>query len=261
MLAAIERGGGPGVDDQRGVAGASCGGPGLGGLVADDGEPGRARSKDVCGDERGRGEGGPGAGRDPRGEGAWIAREGQCRDPARRQRGGDLPLVRMAREEGVVMRFIEYMDVGETNGWDDEEVVPAQEILRVIGGEFPLEPLDPSEPGEVARRFRLCGRQRGDRDHFLGDPSVLRGLPALARVGGGEARSPACSRRRGPTWSGSAGRLGRRGGAPGGRGPLGGAQRPVFGAEGGGPAGAAAEGGDVLCGRLIRDLCTAGAGL
>lgn len=69
--------------------------------------------------------------------------------------GEILPLVRMAREEGVVMRFIEYMDVGETNGWAMEDVVPAQEILRVIGGEFPHEPLDPSEPGEVARRFRL----------------------------------------------------------------------------------------------------------
>lgn len=66
-----------------------------------------------------------------------------------------LPLVRMAREEGVVMRFIEYMDVGESNGWEMKDVVPMAELLATIEAEFPLEPLDPNEPGEVAKRFRL----------------------------------------------------------------------------------------------------------
>ncbi|MDE0827417.1 MAG: GTP 3',8-cyclase MoaA [Akkermansiaceae bacterium] len=67
-----------------------------------------------------------------------------------------LPLVRMAREEGVVMRFIEYMDVGETNGWNMKDVVPMADILETIQSEFPLKPLDPTEPGEVAKRFRLA---------------------------------------------------------------------------------------------------------
>jgi GTP 3',8-cyclase len=66
-----------------------------------------------------------------------------------------LPLVRMAREEGVVMRFIEYMDVGETNGWAMKDVVPMAELLETIQSEFPLEALDPTEPGEVAKRYRL----------------------------------------------------------------------------------------------------------
>ena len=67
-----------------------------------------------------------------------------------------LPLVRMARQEGVVMRFIEYMDVGETNGWDMKDVVSMAEILETIREEFPLEPVAPKDPGEVAKRFRLA---------------------------------------------------------------------------------------------------------
>ena len=67
-----------------------------------------------------------------------------------------LPLVRFAREEGVTVRFIEYMDVGETNGWELRDVVPMDEILTTIADAFPLEPLDPAEPGEVAKRFRLA---------------------------------------------------------------------------------------------------------
>ena len=66
-----------------------------------------------------------------------------------------LPLVRMAHEESVVMRFIEFMDVGETNGWEMKDVVPMDEILEMIQGEFPLEPLAPQHPGEVAKRFRI----------------------------------------------------------------------------------------------------------
>jgi cyclic pyranopterin phosphate synthase len=69
--------------------------------------------------------------------------------------GEILPLVRMAREEGVIMRFIEYMDVGETNGWEMQEVVPASEVLAVVGSEFPLERIEPVDAGEVAKRFRL----------------------------------------------------------------------------------------------------------
>ena len=52
------------------------------------------------------------------------------------------------------MRFIEYMDVGTTNGWRLDEVVTAAEIVERIGAEFPLEPVDPNYAGEVAERWR-----------------------------------------------------------------------------------------------------------
>jgi len=55
-----------------------------------------------------------------------------------------LPLVRWGREKGVTLRFIEYMDVGETNGWKMEEVVSAQEIVEIVGAEFPVEPEEAS---------------------------------------------------------------------------------------------------------------------
>ena len=62
-----------------------------------------------------------------------------------------LPLVDYAREQGHVLRLIEYMDVGETNGWDLSEVVPAAEVLARVAAVHPLEPV----PGdEVAERFR-----------------------------------------------------------------------------------------------------------
>jgi cyclic pyranopterin phosphate synthase len=65
-----------------------------------------------------------------------------------------LPLARAFRGTGVIVRFIEFMDVGATNGWRLEDVVPAVEIVAAIDSEFPLEPLEPSYRGEVARRYR-----------------------------------------------------------------------------------------------------------
>ena len=58
------------------------------------------------------------------------------------------------RGSGIVLRFIEYMDVGTTNGWRMDEVVGAAEMLERIGARFPLEPVAPSYPGEVATRYR-----------------------------------------------------------------------------------------------------------
>jgi GTP 3',8-cyclase len=66
-------------------------------------------------------------------------------------------VVAMARHfkgSGHIVRFIEYMDVGTTNGWRLDDVVPAAEIIRQISAEMPLEPLPPNHPGEVAHRFR-----------------------------------------------------------------------------------------------------------
>ena len=66
-----------------------------------------------------------------------------------------MPLVRWAREENLVLRFIEYMDVGHSNGWRLDDVVPADEILATIDAELPLEPVAASYRGEVAGRYRF----------------------------------------------------------------------------------------------------------
>ena len=65
-----------------------------------------------------------------------------------------LPMARFARERGYTLRFIEYMDVGHTNGWALDEVVAATEIVAAIDTELPLEPLEPRYAGEVASRWR-----------------------------------------------------------------------------------------------------------
>jgi cyclic pyranopterin phosphate synthase len=70
--------------------------------------------------------------------------------------GGILDLARFGRERGFVMRFIEYMDVGTTNGWRLDDVVPATEIVETIGAQYPLEALGALYPGEVARRYRYA---------------------------------------------------------------------------------------------------------
>ena len=65
-----------------------------------------------------------------------------------------LPMARFFREKGYILRFIEYMDVGHTNGWRMDDVVPAAEIVKMINAEMPLEPLEPNYRGEVAERWR-----------------------------------------------------------------------------------------------------------
>ncbi len=68
---------------------------------------------------------------------------------------GLVDLARFARANGLIVRFIEYMDVGTTNGWRLDDVVPAAEVIRRIDAELPLEPADPNYRGEVARRWRF----------------------------------------------------------------------------------------------------------
>src|SRR5690349_9533129 len=63
-------------------------------------------------------------------------------------------LARHFRGTGHILRFIEYMDVGATNGWRLDDVVSAAEIVALIGAEFPLEPAEENYRGEVARRWR-----------------------------------------------------------------------------------------------------------
>jgi len=65
-----------------------------------------------------------------------------------------LPMAHFFRQKGYILRFIEYMDVGHTNGWRLDDVVPAAEIVKMINAEMPLEPLTPNYPGEVAERWQ-----------------------------------------------------------------------------------------------------------
>ncbi|HEX2545170.1 MAG TPA: GTP 3',8-cyclase MoaA [Ramlibacter sp.] len=64
-----------------------------------------------------------------------------------------LPMARHFRKSGIVLRFIEYMDVGATNGWRMDEVMPSSEVRTLIASEFPLVPLDATVPGETAQRW------------------------------------------------------------------------------------------------------------
>jgi len=65
-----------------------------------------------------------------------------------------LPMAREFRKRGHILRFIEYMDVGHSNGWRMDDVVPAAEIVATIDAELPVEPVEPNYRGEVARRWR-----------------------------------------------------------------------------------------------------------
>src|SRR5262245_10236311 len=65
-----------------------------------------------------------------------------------------LPMARLFRERGHILRFIEYMDVGHSNGWRLDDVVPASEIVAAIDAELPIEPAEPNYRGEVAKRWR-----------------------------------------------------------------------------------------------------------
>ncbi len=68
--------------------------------------------------------------------------------------GGIVELARRFRDTGHAVRFIEFMDVGATNGWRLDDVVPAAEIVQRIDEAFPLEPVEAAYRGEVARRWR-----------------------------------------------------------------------------------------------------------
>jgi cyclic pyranopterin phosphate synthase len=59
-----------------------------------------------------------------------------------------------ARSGAYILRFIEYMDVGSSNGWRMDDVVPSSEVVRRMSERWPLEPIDPNYPGEVAERWR-----------------------------------------------------------------------------------------------------------
>jgi cyclic pyranopterin phosphate synthase len=68
--------------------------------------------------------------------------------------GSIAPMAEHFRASGHILRFIEYMDVGTTNGWRMDDVVPAAEIIATISERWPLELLEPNYSGEVANRYR-----------------------------------------------------------------------------------------------------------
>jgi cyclic pyranopterin phosphate synthase len=74
-----------------------------------------------------------------------------------KRKTNDRDIIAMARRwrgTGHIIRFIEYMDVGSTNGWRMDEVVPSAEVVHRINEAWPLEPVDANYPGEVAERWR-----------------------------------------------------------------------------------------------------------
>ena len=68
--------------------------------------------------------------------------------------GEIVAMARHFRGSGHVLRFIEFMDVGASNGWRMDDVLPSAEVVRRIDAHFPLEPIEPNYPGEVAERWR-----------------------------------------------------------------------------------------------------------
>jgi cyclic pyranopterin phosphate synthase len=68
--------------------------------------------------------------------------------------GSILPMASHFRDREHILRFIEYMDVGNTNGWRIDEVVPASEIINIVNDHYPLEAIEPNYRGEVVRRYR-----------------------------------------------------------------------------------------------------------
>ena len=67
-----------------------------------------------------------------------------------------LPMARHFRYSGAVLRFIEYMDVGATNGWRMDEVLPSKQLVGLLNAEFPLLPVDANYAGETAERWRYA---------------------------------------------------------------------------------------------------------
>ncbi|MCG2656584.1 MAG: GTP 3',8-cyclase MoaA [Hydrogenophaga sp.] len=83
-----------------------------------------------------------------------------------------LPMARHFKGTGIVLRFIEFMDVGATNGWRMDEVMPSAEVVQMIHRELPLVQLDPSAPGETAERWGYADAN-GQHDVQAGEIGVI----------------------------------------------------------------------------------------
>ena len=100
---------------------------------------------------------------------------------------------RAARGSGITLRFIEYMDVGATNGWRMDEVLPSAEVVELIRRELPLVQLDPSAPGETAERWGYA-RPDGQHDPTLGEIGVI---SSVTQAFCGDCNRPGCPPRAG----------------------------------------------------------------
>jgi GTP 3',8-cyclase len=83
-----------------------------------------------------------------------------------------VPMARRFMGSGMVLRFIEYMDVGTTNGWRMDEVLPSSEVVARIAAELPLVALSPSSAGETAQRWGYANAS-GEHDASLGEIGVI----------------------------------------------------------------------------------------
>lgn len=83
-----------------------------------------------------------------------------------------LPMARHFMGTGMVLRFIEYMDVGATNGWRMDDVMPSAEVVKLINAELPLVPLEPTQLGETAQRWGYANAH-GKHDPSLGEIGVI----------------------------------------------------------------------------------------
>ena len=83
-----------------------------------------------------------------------------------------LPMARYFKGTGIALRFIEYMDVGATNGWRMNEVMPSADVLKMLQSEFSLMPLAPSQIGETAERWGYLNAQ-GELEPHLGEVGFI----------------------------------------------------------------------------------------
>ncbi len=83
-----------------------------------------------------------------------------------------LPMARYFKGTGIALRVIEYMDVGATNGWRMNEVMPSADVLKMLQSEFSLTPLAPSQIGETAERWGYLNAQ-GEHDPLLGEVGFI----------------------------------------------------------------------------------------
>lgn len=83
-----------------------------------------------------------------------------------------LPMARHFRGSGITLRFIEYMDVGATNGWCMDDVLPSADVIQRLQQEFPLVPLEASAPGETAQRWGYANAA-GVFEPALGEVGVI----------------------------------------------------------------------------------------
>lgn len=83
-----------------------------------------------------------------------------------------LPMARYFRGSGIALRFIEYMDVGATNGWKMDEVLPSAQLLERLQAELPLVALDPTVQGETAERWGYASAN-GQHDPTLGEIGLI----------------------------------------------------------------------------------------